>query len=179
MTEVTVPTGSSYGGRAERANVSTTIRNTAPPSRHTGIRLLWSGPIKDLNMCGTMSPTKPITPHMETQVATSIDDPSRIIRRTLFTFTPRARALDSPAVIMFMARAFTAMSRTPRTIGGSMTARSPHLRPSKLPSIQNTIEVTVSASEKNSIIEVNPLKRALTAIPASRSMVVWTPPECL
>lgn len=58
----------------------------------------------------------------------------------------------------------------------SITRSSFHPHPSKLPSIQKTIEVTVSASEKNSIIEVRPENMALTAIPAKSNRVVCTPP---
>ena len=117
-----------------------------------------------------------MTPQTDTVPSTSIADPKRSIRRTLRTLTPNALALDSPAVMMFISLVLTKMSDPPIMRQTSITRSSFHPQPSKLPSIQNTIDVTVSASEKNSIIEVRPENMALTAIPARSSRVVCTPP---
>lgn len=179
MIDVMTPTGSSYGGMALLATVSMTIRNRAPPNMHAGASLLWSGPTRDLNTCGMIRPTKLITPQIATVPATSRDEPIRSMMRTLLTLTPNALALDSPAVMRLSSRTLNSTMAIPIRTGTSMILTSPHPHPSKLPSIQKTMALTVSSSEKNSTVEVRPLNRALTAMPASRSIVVWTPPTLL
>src|SRR6266705_1567588 len=70
---VTMPTGSSRGATTVRASVSAAARRTPPARNAVGNRVRCSRPQRRRQTCGTISPTKPITPATATAAAVKSD----------------------------------------------------------------------------------------------------------
>jgi hypothetical protein len=66
---VITPTGSSTGEKRVRPRVSEAMRKEAPTRAEAGRRRRWSGPKINRTEWGTIKPTKPIKPHIETDAA--------------------------------------------------------------------------------------------------------------
>src|SRR5205814_10413065 len=70
---VTMPTGSSRGATMVRATVSAAPRRIPPVRNAVGKSVWWSRPHRRRQTCGTISPTKPITPATATAAAVKSD----------------------------------------------------------------------------------------------------------
>ena len=77
MLAVTMPTGSSWGAMTRRANKSLPSSSTAPIRAQAGTSLACNKPAERRIRCGTISPTKPMTPASATQQAVGCAQPRR------------------------------------------------------------------------------------------------------
>ncbi len=104
MTAVTTPTGIPPASRATRSAAASRL---APISADSGRTRRAFGPTTSRTTCGTTSPTKPISPLIETAAAViRLARPSRIARSRR-TSTPRWAAASSPSRKPLSARART------------------------------------------------------------------------
>src|SRR6185436_19484856 len=71
ISAVTTPTGSSLGATTVRASVSAIASRAPPPMKDAGSNARWRCPQVPRARCGTMSPTKPMTPETATAAAVS------------------------------------------------------------------------------------------------------------
>ena len=70
---VIIPTGISVGAMRVLATVSQTIKKLAPNSMEAGIRILRSEPTISRTVWGTINPTKPMGPVIDTTVPVMSD----------------------------------------------------------------------------------------------------------
>lgn len=70
INDVNIPIGNSLNPINERETVSAIIINIAPNKHEIGIKYLWFDPKIALPICGTINPTKPIIPVLETRKPT-------------------------------------------------------------------------------------------------------------
>src|SRR5256884_3787420 len=94
---VTMPTGSSRGATTVRASVSAAARRTPPARNAVGDRVRCSRPQRRRQTCGTISPTKPITPATATAAAVKSDADRQTSRLRRRTSAPRDCAGSSPS----------------------------------------------------------------------------------
>ena len=98
-TDVITPTGISAGAMAVRAKVSQIIRKR-PPNKHVaGSNRRCPPPTSRRQICGAMSPIKPMGPQTATIPPTHIDVAIKRMPLVRRTSTPRLIASSSPTVI--------------------------------------------------------------------------------
>src|SRR6266446_6416028 len=112
---VTIPTGSSRGATTVRASVSAAARRIPPVRNAVGNSVRWSRPQRRRQTCGTISPTKPITPATATAAAVKSDADRYTIRLSRRTSAPRYCAGSSPRASRSSGRA--AATRMPSGSG--------------------------------------------------------------
>src|SRR5439155_25774242 len=115
VSAVTTPTGSSAGPSIVRASVSAQVRKAPPPRNEAGRRRRWSGPSRRRSRWGTIKPTKPIMPLIDTAAPTSSDAATNTARRARSTSTPSWRAPSSPAARRFKSSACRRSQARPAT----------------------------------------------------------------
>jgi hypothetical protein len=79
--------------------VSANNNKKAPAIMDRGISFRLSGPVINLTVCGTRSPTKPMIPETDTQMAASMEPVTNKRMVTFFRSTPRLVADLAPREI--------------------------------------------------------------------------------
>ena len=88
--------GSPPAQSAVRATTSASTRNPAPTTTDSGISARYPTPVSSRIACGTMIPTKPMSPVTATAAAVPSVAATTSASRTRRTFTPRLAASSSP-----------------------------------------------------------------------------------
>lgn len=162
-------------GRIALVNVSADNKSIAPDNIETGISLRLSGPVRNLTMWGTRSPTNPIIPDTETQIAVTMDAVTRRIRVTLFVCTPREEAVRLPREIRLRSRAKNIIIKNPPHKNNNVIITSAHVFETKLPISQKMIiETCSSATYFKKLIPAD--KMAATIIPERIRLFEEKPP---
>ena len=68
-----IPIGNSALSIRHLASISAQSTNRLPSRAESGMIFLWSVPIRMRDICGVISPTKPIIPHFATSTPVIID----------------------------------------------------------------------------------------------------------
>src|SRR5471032_3055854 len=137
MAAVATPMGRSSGAIRVRAATSTHTRKMLPINAQTGSRRRCSAPTNLRAICGTIRPTKPMEPLMETITPVISEAIRNTLMRTLRAFRPRVTAVCSPAISALSARAMANSNASPiMTTSEGIGSSSQRARP-KPPSIQN------------------------------------------
>ena len=100
ISAVRIPIGISWG-RTALVIVSAKSKSIAPDNMDIGISFRLSGPVINRTMWGIKSPTNPIIPETETQIAAIIDPVIRRISVIFLKSTPRLDADFGPREIRF------------------------------------------------------------------------------
>ena len=118
----------------------------APAIIDIGITFKLSGPVINLTMCGIRSPTKPIMPETETEIAASNEPVTSKITTTFLISTPRLDAAFSPRDIRFKSLAKRIDIKKPIVKKLETTMASIHVFDAKLPISQKIITETCSSA---------------------------------
>src|SRR5947208_226699 len=151
---LTMPTGSSRGATTVRATVSAAARKIPPVRNAVGNRVWCSRPQTSRQMCGTISPTKPITPATATAAAvrSEADRYTSCLRRR--TSAPRYWAGSSPSASRSSGRAAAARTTSGSGAYTKITRTVVHDAPENPPQSQrNALRSSVaSASETRAVV---------------------------
>ena len=120
-------------GDAVRARVSSFIKEAAPTETDTGSSTFWLLPTSSRQICGTISPTQPTCPHMETQEAVIRVAQNSTISRSARILTPELTASSSERGRRFMRQRRQSRTAQPMRMAGAPMAREAYPALSKLP----------------------------------------------
>ena len=143
MSVVIIPTGISPPGSI-RVTLSAAESSTAPAKREAGRSTRFFEESHMRSRCGTISPTKPITPLTETHTAVIAEPSRRYISRVRDVFTPSDSAFLSPVAIISSRLDSSAEMIDAAVTTGARSAASLHDEDERLPIIQKTIAPTFS-----------------------------------
>ncbi|MNV06573.1 hypothetical protein D3C71_969570 [compost metagenome] len=101
-------------------------------------------------MCGTISPTKPIEPLIDTSTPVINDAIKNTRKRTVRAFNPRVTAVCSPAISAFNGRAMPSSKTRPSSTLTAGTANNSQRASPRPPSIQNITAELARWSPMNS-----------------------------
>ena len=162
-------------GKTARVMVSAISNNIAPAKRDMGINRRLSGPVSNLIIWGTKSPTKPMIPDTDTQIAATND---AVTSRKMVTFlvsTPRDDAVRFPNDNRFISRAKNMKAKKPIKINEKVRPTSVQVFEPKLPINQKMMtETCSSAMYFSKLIPAD--KIAATMIPESIKLFEEKPP---
>src|SRR5210317_1413094 len=133
-------------GKTARVMVSAINNKIAPAKRDMGISRRLSGPVSNRIMWGIKSPTKPIIPDTDTQIAATND---AVTSRKMVTFlvsTPREDAVRFPNAIRFKSRAKNMKAKKPNNINIKVRPTSVQVFEPKLPINQKMMTATCSSA---------------------------------
>jgi len=131
-------------GRTARVIVSAKRSRTAPDNMDRGISFRLSGPVINLTIWGTRSPTKPIMPDIDTQTAARKEPERSRIKVTFFKSTPRLDADFAPREIRLRSLAKNMEIKNPAIRKIMMVATLSHVLEAKLPISQKMMTDTCS-----------------------------------
>ena len=103
-----------------RATVSQMIKKLAPNNIDTGIKILRSDPTNNRAICGTISPTKPIGPVIETTIPVINDAVIKPILWVRGTSTPLLVAEWTPVLMRLRSRPTKTRRPMPKNTMGAM-----------------------------------------------------------
>ena len=126
--------------------VSAKRRRIAPVIIDIGMTFKLSGPVSNLTICGMRSPTKPIIPETDTEIAASNEPVTSKITTTFFISTPRLDAAFSPRDIRFKSLAKRIDIKKPIVKKLETAIASIHVFDAKLPMSQKMITETCSSA---------------------------------
>lgn len=137
--------GISWGSTA-LVMVSAVNKRPAPAIMDIGMSFLLSGPVTSLTIWGTRSPTKPMIPETETEIAARSDPTTSSIKVTAFVLTPRLDADLSPREIRLRSLAKKRVVINPAARKTRIRHASNHVLDAKLPMSQKIIMETCSSA---------------------------------
>src|ERR1700722_8488655 len=135
---VRIPSGISVAVMV-RASVSIRSKNPSPSSAAAGMRRAKSGPTSVRAICGTTSPTQPMTPAVATLAEVTSVAATTMAIRSAPVGTPSARASSSGSAITFMRQRSASKTKVPSATGPNSGTRSVTLVAARLPSSQNVM----------------------------------------
>ena len=133
-------------GKTARVIVSAISNKIAPAKRDMGISRRLSGPVSNLIIWGTKSPTKPMIPDTDTQIAATSE---AVTRRKMVTFlvsTPSDDAVRFPKDIRFISRAKNMKAKKPIKTNKKVRPTSVQVFDPKLPINQKMMTATCSSA---------------------------------
>lgn len=139
-TEVTIPMGSSAGRNNILESRSATQSKIPPNKALFRIKNRLSLPLISRNKCGTINPTKLMTPTNAVATATIITLMSRIFHFRLLIFTPKNCASSSPIINAFKCFAYRREIKIVPTVEIPTIKTEVQLAPLNVPKFQKTME---------------------------------------